>query len=119
MSTRKNAPAGFNSTNNAYSDGTCFPATTDVYTGAPAIGIAGIYAGRRLVLGQRVCTGSWRHDDGTRSYKFSRWITYEREMTFDYTVRGEKRTFRALLNGAALVPETAYVTLAIVKGRAA
>ena len=66
-----------------------FPPVADAYTGAAAIGVSGVYAGRRLTLGERVMTGSWRHADGTRSYKWSRWVTFEREMTFDYKVDGK------------------------------
>ncbi len=97
------------------SDPLAFPPVTDAYVGAAAIGLTSVYAGRRLILGERVCTGSWRRKDGTRSYKFSRWVTFEREMTFDYKVDGKDYTFRQLMNGRALVPESAYMCVAIVR----
>lgn len=80
----------------------CFPATADAYTGAAAIGISGIYAGRRLTLGKRVVTGSWLRADGTRGSHHSRWIEYER------VVCG------VAMHGMALVPESAYMCVALV-----
>lgn len=107
--------------NNA--DPLAFPPVTDAYVGAAAIGLTSVYAGRRLILGERVVTGSWRRKDGTRSYKYSRWVTFEREMVFEHEIDGVKYGFRQLMNGRALLPENEYavvMTFAIfVKRKAA
>ena len=78
-----------------------FPSVADAYTGAAAIGMTGVYAGRRLTLGKRVMSGSWRHADDTVTYKFSRWVEYER------VVCGLP------MAGMALVPERTYMVIAI------
>lgn len=114
----ENAPIALYSRNSDKSD-LAFPAVDDAYTGASAIGVSGVYVGRRLILGERVVTGSWRRKDGTRSYKFSRWVTFEREMAFDYEADGKTRTFRQLMNGRALIPESSYTCVAIVKAKVA
>lgn len=80
----------------------CFPALPDAYTpkkrsvqaNGVGIGLCGVLAGRRLRLGGRVLTGSWRHADGTVTYKWSRWVEYTR------IVEG------VAMEGLALVPES-------------
>lgn len=80
-----------------------FPPVADAYTGATAIGVSGVYAGRRLTLGGRVITGSRKHPDGTQTCKFSRWITYER------MVDGK------LMEGMALVPESVILMSDVIQ----
>lgn len=97
----------------------CFPATCterslgvpDALTGCTAIGLAYVLAGRRLKLGARVLSGSWRHADGTVTNRYSRWVEYTR------VVEGVP------MDGLALIPESEYAVVlsfaAFAKGRAA
>lgn len=84
-----------------HSDDLAFPSLADAYVGAAAIGVAGVYTGRRLTLRERVITGSWRHADGTRSYQYSRWVEYERSVC------------GVPMSGRALVPEGVYMVIAL------
>lgn len=81
------------------SDKMCFPALSDHLTGCTAIGLASVLAGRRLKLGARVLTGSWRHEDGTVTNRYSRWVEYTR------IVEGQP------MDGIALIPETEYAVV--------
>ena len=89
----------------------CFPSYRDAYTGATAIGVSGVYSGRRLTLGGRVITGSWRHADGTRTFKYSRWVTFHRTVIVEDG--NEHVLFSRTMEEMALVPESAYMTLAL------
>lgn len=88
-----------------------FPPLPDHLTGCTAIGLASVLAGRRLKLGARVLTGSWRHEDGTVTQRYSRWVEYERVIQFTYKVGGKERTYRQRADAITLVPETDYVAV--------
>lgn len=94
---------------------TAFPAFADAYTGATAIGISGVYAGRRMKLDKRVASGSWRRADGTRTVKWSRWVTFER-LVIVKDMSG-RVLFSHEMEERALIPEKCYMVVAMVVRR--